>query len=236
MGALNPSDARLITFDLEKVERHLPSSIVFKILITMKNIIAHRCIIDEGASTCVMSTNVWKKLGSPELVPSIITLRAYDGQFSQPEGLYKNVPIELASKMVFIDVEVVDAPVGYNILLGLSYMYPMKAIALAVFHIMMFPHNGKIVPLDQLTYYDPKPQTNLDNVMPTLGGSQPITSYTKVSPGVFKYSTLLGTYHDPPPQLPSPGASLICTITSSNQPLATSSQSSGVPSSNESIS
>nr|KUM47562.1 hypothetical protein ABT39_MTgene5748 [Picea glauca]QHR87673.1 hypothetical protein Q903MT_gene1685 [Picea sitchensis] len=36
-------------------------------------------------------------------------------------------------------------------------MYAMKAIASSVFRMMMFPHNGKIVSLDQLTYYDPNP-------------------------------------------------------------------------------
>jgi len=57
--------------------------------------------------------------------------------------LYQNVPIELEGKMVLIDIEVVDAPLNYNILLGRSYMYAMKA---AVFSLvsctMIFPHAG----------------------------------------------------------------------------------------------
>nr|KUM45854.1 hypothetical protein ABT39_MTgene2208 [Picea glauca] len=70
-------------------------------------------------------------------------LRAYDGFISQPEGLYQNVPIELEGKMVLIDIEVVDAPLDYNILLGRSYMYAMKAVSSLVFRTMMFPHAGK---------------------------------------------------------------------------------------------
>jgi hypothetical protein len=87
LGAVDPSNARLITSDLDKAEPRLPPSVAFQILIMIKNLTVHRCIIDEGASTCVMSTNVWKRLGSPELVPSTITLRSYDGRPSQPEGL-----------------------------------------------------------------------------------------------------------------------------------------------------
>lgn len=42
-------------------------------------------------------------------MPSTISLRAYDGHPSQPQGLYQNVPIKLVGKMVLIDVEVMDA-------------------------------------------------------------------------------------------------------------------------------
>jgi hypothetical protein len=86
-----------------------------------------------------MSAHVWKWLGSTELVPSTITLRAYDGRPSQPEGLDKNVSIELAGKTVLIDVEVVDALLDYNILLERSDLYAMKAVASSVFCMMMFP-------------------------------------------------------------------------------------------------
>lgn len=125
-----------------------------------------------------------------------------------PKDLKKMFPLSLAGKTVFLDIEVVDAPLDYNIILGRSYMYSMKAVASSIFDTMMFPHNGKIVSLDQLTYYDPKPQTNLDNVFPTLGRSQPIPSSTGVGPDVFKDSTLLGTYHGPPPQVSSLGTFL----------------------------
>ena len=87
----------------------LPSSVTFQLPVPIKNITVNQCIIDEGESTCVMSAHVWKWLGSTELVPSTITLRAYDGCPSQPEGLYQNVPIErvrlfsLMSRLFMLD-------------------------------------------------------------------------------------------------------------------------------------
>jgi hypothetical protein len=79
LGEVDLADTRLITFDLDSGEPHLPSLIAFQIPIKIQNITVHRCIIDEGASTCIMSKSVWQKLGSPKLIPSTITLRAYDG-------------------------------------------------------------------------------------------------------------------------------------------------------------
>jgi hypothetical protein len=95
-----------------------------------------------------MSKTVWQKLGSLKLIPSTITLRAYDGRPSSPEGLFQNVPVELGGKTILIDIEVIDAPLDYNILFGRSYMYAMKAVASSVFQTIMFPHNGKIVTID----------------------------------------------------------------------------------------
>jgi hypothetical protein len=63
-----------------------------------------------------MSKVVWKKLSSPKLVPSAITLRAYNGCPSSLEGIFQNVPIELGGKTILIDIEVIDAPLDYNIL------------------------------------------------------------------------------------------------------------------------
>ena len=54
-----------------------------------------------------------------------------------------------------IDIEVVNAQLDYNLLLGRSYMYAMLTIVSTVFYLMMLPHEGKIVTVDQLTYHDP---------------------------------------------------------------------------------
>ena len=106
-----------MAFDLDKATPRLPSMVAFQIPVLVQNITIHRCVIDEGASTCIMSKNVWQKIGAPELKPFIITLRAYDGRPSTPIGLFQNVPVYLASKMVHIDIEVLDAHLDYNILL-----------------------------------------------------------------------------------------------------------------------
>ena len=50
-------------------------------------------------------------------------------------------------------VEVVDAPLNYNLLLGRSWSYAMTDVVSSVFRMTMFPHKGKIVKFDQLSYY-----------------------------------------------------------------------------------
>ena len=100
---------------------------------SIQNITIHHCIIDEGASTCIMSKNIWHKLWFPKLKPSNITLRAYDGRPLATVGLYQNVPVCLVGKMALRDIEVLDAQLDYNILLGQSYMYAMSAITSFVF-------------------------------------------------------------------------------------------------------
>ena len=156
LGVVDPSDSKLITFDLDKGEPRMPSTIAYQIQVLIQNLVVHRCIIDEGASTYVMSTSFWKKLGSPTLQPSTTTLRAYEVHLTRSQGILPHIPITLAGKMVLIDIEVVNAQLDYNLLLaGRSYMYAMRAVASTVFQLMMFPHDGKIVNMDQLTYHDP---------------------------------------------------------------------------------
>jgi hypothetical protein len=74
LGAVDLADTRLITFDLDSSEPRLPALVAIQIPMKIWNITVHRCIIDEGASTCIMSKIVWQKIGSPELIPSTITL------------------------------------------------------------------------------------------------------------------------------------------------------------------
>jgi hypothetical protein len=70
---VDPADTKLITFDLDSGEPHPPALVYFQIPVKILNITVHRCIIDEGASTCIISKVVWKKLDSSDLVPSAIT-------------------------------------------------------------------------------------------------------------------------------------------------------------------
>jgi hypothetical protein len=225
LGAVDPADTRLITFDLDSCEPRLPAAVAIQIPVKIRNITVHRCIIDEGASTCIMSKTVWQKLGSPELIPSAITLRAYDGRPSSPEGLFQNVPVELGGKTILIDIEVIDAQLDYNILLGCSYMYAMKAVASSVFRTIMFPHNGKIVTIDQVSHYEPNPSANLDNILPLIHTNQDVYPLIEMGPGIFKDPSLLGTYHGAPPLLPP---SQVCVVSSKEtQPGGCSSSSGG---------
>ena len=84
------------------------------------------------------------------------TQQAYDGHPTKAQGILPHVPITLTRKTVLIDIEVFNAQLDYNLLLGRSYMYAMRAIASIVFHLMMFPHERKIVMVNQLNYHDPQ--------------------------------------------------------------------------------
>ena len=75
-------------------------------------------VLDEGASTSVLSLTCWKALGSPELVTSPTTMKAFDIRGFHPHGLISALAVELGGKTVSIQVEVVDAPLDYNLLLG----------------------------------------------------------------------------------------------------------------------
>jgi hypothetical protein len=59
MGEVDPVDTRFITFDLKSGEPYLPALVSFQIPVKILNITVHHCIIDEGASTCIISKTVW---------------------------------------------------------------------------------------------------------------------------------------------------------------------------------
>ena len=148
LGAVYPFDSKLIMFDTYNGEVRMPSTISFQILVSIRNLVMHRCIVDEGSSMCVMPTLFWKKLGSPILQPSSTTLWAYDGHPTNAQGILPHFPITLAEKIVLIDIKVVNAQLDYNLLLGRSYMYATRAIASTIFHLKMFPHEWNIVTVD----------------------------------------------------------------------------------------
>ena len=90
-------------------------------------------VLDEVASTSVLSLTCWKSLGSPELVTSPTTLKSFERQGFQPHGLILDLAVELGGKTISIKVEVVDAPLDYNLLLGRNWFYAMTVVASTVF-------------------------------------------------------------------------------------------------------
>jgi hypothetical protein len=74
----------------------------------------------------------------------------------------------------------------------------MKVISSSVFHTMMFPHNGKIVTIDQLTHYEPNHSANIDNILPLVHTSLDYFSVIDMGPKIFKDPSLLGEYHEAP--------------------------------------
>ena len=63
-----------------------------------------------------------------------------------------NIPIDLEGKTMFIDIEVMNAQLDYNLLLRCSYMYAMRAISSTIFWLLMFPNDGNIVTIDVLRH------------------------------------------------------------------------------------
>jgi hypothetical protein len=103
----------------------------------------------------------------------------------------------LGGKIVNVDVEVVDAPLNYNLLLGRRLFYAMNVIASLVFRCVQFLHQGKIVTIDQLDLCTPNARTPATNNIPFLG-DHPVT-YESIGVGLLKYSSLMGTFPTPLP-------------------------------------
>ena len=74
-------------------------------------------MIDEGVVASVMFLACWKGLGSPELSNSSTMLTAFDGISFRPHCILPSLKVHLGGKTVVIEVEVVDAPLDYNLLL-----------------------------------------------------------------------------------------------------------------------
>ena len=62
----------------------------------------------------------------------------------------------------------------------------MRAVASTVFCLMMFPHEGKIMTVDQITYNDPQGLMAPANVIPTITTIEPqgMTTHANVVPTI----------------------------------------------------
>jgi hypothetical protein len=197
IGGINPMDTNLIIFDLEDHTLRLPPQLAFQIQVVVENKNTCRIIIDEGASTCVMSTTCWKSIGSPSLTESHNTFKDFNGSGFKPYGILPSLPIMLEGKSVNVEVEVCDAPLNYSLLLGHSWIDSMRVVVSTLFHVVRFPHQGKVVTVDQLVFFNS--DTRISNV-PFI--SKTPLRYENVGVGLLKDSTLMGTFPIPPPNIP----------------------------------
>jgi hypothetical protein len=181
IGAVNSADTSLLSFDHEHSEPRLPHSITLQISMGCLRKQVHRTMLDEGAATCIMSFTCWQALGSPTLATSQTILKALDGHLFSPHGILSAFPIELGGKIVTVEVEVVNAPLDYNLLLGRSWFYPMRAVASTVYRLVRFPHQGKIVSIDQLDYCSPNVRFDATTNIP-LVNSHAAPSWITVPP------------------------------------------------------
>jgi hypothetical protein len=133
----------------------LPSHIPFQIIVQVCGRDVPRTLIDEGSSVSILSSFAWQALGCPPLAPVTQNLLAFNRRTSQPLGTLPQFPVTLGGKTVFIDIMVVQDPLDFSLLLGRDYVYAMKAIVSTLFRVISFPHDGRVVTVDQLSFIDP---------------------------------------------------------------------------------
>ena len=75
-------------------------------------------------------------------------LTAFDGRSFRQHSILPSLQVQLGGKTVMIEVEVVDAPLDYNLLLGWNRIDNMKAFASSLFQVICFPFEGRIVTVD----------------------------------------------------------------------------------------
>ena len=85
-----------------------------------------------------------------------------------------------------MDVMVVPGPLEFNLLLGRDYTYAMGALVSSLFRVMCFPHQGRIVTIDQLALFGPNmtasPPSSFLNIYPLVVSSPSNVNYVATYP------------------------------------------------------
>jgi hypothetical protein len=152
-----------------------------------------------------MSFSCWMAIGSPPLNESKNTLRAFNGSGFKPYGVLSSLPVTLEGKTVQVEVEVFDTPLDYNLLLGCSWVDSMRVVVSTLFRVVRFPHQEKVVTVDQLAFFNADTRTgNMSFIANTPPG------YENVGVSLLKDSSLMGTFPiPPPPDIPCPSVASI---------------------------
>jgi hypothetical protein len=77
-----------------------------------------------------MFVTCWKAIGSPPLTKSHNTLKAFNGSSFKPYDVLPSLSITLEGKSINVEVEVFDAPLDYNLLLGRRWIDSMRVVVL----------------------------------------------------------------------------------------------------------
>jgi hypothetical protein len=146
-----PASPGMVSFDLnDLVEILLPSFSPFQIRFEVNSIFFYQCIVDKGASASILSSSAWKALGSLELVSASHELLTFYKHPTEYLGILPHFPISLGGKTVVVNVIVVQGPLEFNMLLEHDYVCAMNVVVSMLFQVMHFPHNRRIVTIDQL--------------------------------------------------------------------------------------
>jgi hypothetical protein len=199
LGSTKTCNLGTIMLDTTDLKPRLPYHVAFQIVVAypMKNFTWNIfcTVVDEGARTCVMLLACWKVVGQPIFSSSPTLLTSFDAHSFRPHGIIPSFPMQLGGKTMCVEVEVVDVPLNYNLLLGRSWNYAMQSVVATVFWVLLFPHEGRTVTIDQLSFSRPNPSLGASTV-PMIDNPQPGV----VNVGFGLCPSLMGTFDYPPPQ------------------------------------
>jgi hypothetical protein len=184
--------SNMIMFNLDYFNMRLSHQLTFQIQVMVGGRNIHNTILDKGSSTCFISLSCWRAIGSPKLNQYPTTLKVFDGHGFHPHGVLQYFIVELKGKNASIYIEVVDALLYYNLFLGHNWLCAMIVVAYSVFRILQFPHQVKIVTLDQLDYCTPDLHASPKSNVPFLGHSN--LEYESLGVCLLKYSSLMGFF------------------------------------------
>jgi hypothetical protein len=198
LGATETTSLGTIVFDPTDYKPHFPHHVTFQIVVVycMESLTwkIFRMVVDEGASTCIMSLACWKAIFQPDLSPSLTLLTAFEGRYFRPHSIIPSFPMQFEGKTVCVEVEVVDVPLDYNILLGRIWTYTMTIVVSTVFRILCFPHDDRIIIIDQLSFSCLDPSSGA-SMVPMIDNPQPGIANL----GVGLFPSLMGTFDYLPP-------------------------------------
>jgi hypothetical protein len=85
---------------------------------------------------------------------------------------------------------VVGDPLDFDLLLGRDYFYAMKAIVSTLFRVISFPHDGRMVTIDQLSFIGLDWITSLNGSYIQTISPPPHVNYVSLSPMTSAYDDL----------------------------------------------
>jgi hypothetical protein len=134
VSSTHPPSLGMVSFywnDL--VEPCLPSSAPFQIRVEVNSKNIYRCIVDEGASASILSSSIWKVLGSLELVSGSHELLDFDKRPRKYLGILPQLHISLGGKTILVDVIVVQGSLDFNMILMRDYLYAKNIVVSTLF-------------------------------------------------------------------------------------------------------
>jgi hypothetical protein len=118
-------------------------------------------------------------------------LISFDGHSFLPHGILPAFLVQLGGKKVELEVEVVDASLDYNLLLGQNWNYAMVFVVSFIFRTLCFPHEGKIVTIDQLSFTYASSNASIGPSIHVIDSSHLTTENIDVK----MYPSLMGTFN-----------------------------------------